>query len=119
MMAVSLGRYRGAVTSHKYSVEFGYEQTIRETARACVSDLPILAGVATVDSPLGGTAEVRVVPRLNIETFERDLLALARRNALRLPLKKVDLLIVDQMGKDISGTGMDTKVICRPHYEYL
>ena len=48
-----------------------------------------------------------------IEAVEPQLLALARQNALKLPLDPLDVLIVDAMGKNISGTGMDTKVIGR------
>jgi hypothetical protein len=113
MMAVGLGRCQGAITTHNYAVEFGYEQTIREVARACIERLPILAGVALIDAPQGDTAAIRVLPRLDIERGERELLAVARCKTLGLPLENVDLLIVDEMGKNISGTGMDTKVIGR------
>jgi len=54
-----------------------------------------------------------VLPRLDIERGERELLDVARRKTLGLPLDDIDLLIVDEMGKNISGTGMDTKVIGR------
>lgn len=113
MMAIGLGRYQGAVSTHNYAVEFGYEQTIREVARRCVEELPILAGIALIDGIDNQTVGVEVVLPSDMEASEERLLSLARRNALRLPLHPIDLLIVDEMGKNISGTGMDTKVIGR------
>lgn len=113
MMAIGFGRYDGAVLTHKYAVEFGYERAIREVARKCMEQLPILAGIALIDDPHSRTAEVHCVLPSDMEAAEERLLSLARENTLKLPADPIDILLVDEMGKNISGTGMDTKVIGR------
>jgi hypothetical protein len=113
MMAIGLGRYRAAVQVHNYAVAMGYEQAIREAAHFCLARLPILAGIALIDASDHQTSEVRVVLPAEMETVEPQLLALARLNSLKLPVDPLDALIVDAMGKNISGTGIDTKVIGR------
>lgn len=113
MIAVGFGRTPGAAQMHRFAVKFGYPRTILEIARVCLRDLPILGGVAMIDGPAGGTAHLEVVPADQFEAAEPRLLEIARQHALRLPLEAIDALIVDEMGKDISGTGMDTKVIGR------
>lgn len=113
MMAIGLGRYQGAVTTHEYAVEFGYEQTIREVSHLCMEELPIIGGIALVDGPENRTARLEAVLPPDIEAAEERLLELARRYTLRLPLDAVDVLIVDEIGKNVSGAGMDTKVIGR------
>jgi hypothetical protein len=113
MMAIGLGRYQGAVATHDYAVEFGYEQAIKEVARKCMKELPILGGIALVDGPDKVTARLEAILPLDMEAAEKRLLQLARRQTLKLPLDALDLLIVDEIGKNISGAGMDTKVIGR------
>lgn len=113
MMAIGLGRYKGAVTTHEYAVEFGYEQAIREVSRRCMEELPILGGIALVDGADNRTARVEAVLPPDMAAAETRLLKLARHYTLKLPLDAVDVLIVDEMGKNVSGAGMDTKVIGR------
>jgi hypothetical protein len=113
MIAVGFGRTDGAAQMHRFAVKYGYPRTIAEIARVCLEKLPILAGVAMIDSPAGGTAHLEAVPADQFESAEPRLLEIARAHGLRLPLDDLDALIVDEMGKDISGTGMDTKVIGR------
>jgi hypothetical protein len=113
MMAIGLGRYAGAVATHSYAVQYGYERTIREVARIGMDKLPILAGVAMLEGPGNDTMLIEVVGPAEMEAAEERLLSVVRRSSLKLPLDTIDVLIVDEMGKNISGTGMDTKVIGR------
>jgi hypothetical protein len=113
MMAVGLGRAPGAVEFHRHAVQLGYEQALSEAARFYMQALPILAGVALIDLPTGGTAHLQVIRAAEIRQVEPRLTAMARRYRAKLPLDNADVLIVDRMGKDISGSGMDTKVIGR------
>jgi hypothetical protein len=113
MMAIGLGRYQGAVTVHEYAVKLGYEQAIREVSRRYMAELPILGGIAFVDGPDNKTARLEAILPPDIEAAERRLLGLARQLTPTLPLDVLDMLIVDEMGKNISGTGLDTKVIGR------
>jgi len=113
MIAIGLGRAPGAVQVHRHAVSLGYEQAILEAARFYLDRLPILAGVAMIDGPEGDTAHMEVVLPSDMESAERRLVGIAAGLSLKLPLGAFDILIVDQMGKDVSGTGMDTKVIGR------
>jgi hypothetical protein len=113
MMAIGLGRYQGAVATHEYAVELGYEQAIREVSLRCIEELPLLGGIALVDTPDSRTAALEAVLPADMEAAETRLVQLAHELTPRLPLDVVDVLVVDQMGKNVSGTGMDTKVIGR------
>jgi hypothetical protein len=113
MMAIGFGRYQGAIETHNYAVALGYEKTIREVARVYIEKLPILAGIALVDTPDNRTARVDVVLPENFEKMEEELLAYSREISVKLPLEDIDVLLVDQLGKNVSGAGFDTKVIGR------
>jgi hypothetical protein len=113
MMAIGFGRYQGAIETHKYAVALGYEKTIREVARVYIEKLPILAGIAMVDIPDNCTARVEVVLPDEFETAEEELLTYARDTSVKLPSDNIDILLVDQLGKNISGAGFDIKVIGR------
>jgi hypothetical protein len=113
MMAVGFGRYQGAVITHKYAVALGYERSIREIAHFYMERLPVLAGVAMVDGPDNQTARIEVLLPEDFERMEEQLLDYARSISIKLPLEEIDILLVDQIGKNVSGAGMDTKVIGR------
>jgi len=113
MMAIGLGRIQGAIETHQYAVALGYEETIREVARVYLEKLPILGGIAMIDGPDNQTARIEVVLPDEMERVEQELLAYARILSIKLPLDEIDVLLVDQLGKNISGAGMDTKVIGR------
>jgi len=113
MMAIGFGRAQGAVETHRCAVELGYERALREVAGVYLEKLPVLGAIGLVDAPGGGSARIKAACVSEMETTEVELLKLARQITPKLPLDQIDILIVDEMGKDISGTGMDTKVIGR------
>ena len=82
-------------------------------AAALYAQLPIVAGVAIVEDNRGGTHTIEAFTPPEIVAGEERLLALARRLMPALPFDTLDLLIVDRMGKNFSGTGMDTNVTGR------
>jgi hypothetical protein len=73
----------------------------------------ILAGVAVVENAYDETMMLKVLPADEIMTEEPKLLAVARANMPKLPVDQIDVLIVDRMGKNISGAGLDTNIIGR------
>ena len=77
------------------------------------SILHILAGLAIVENAFDETGKIEAVLPAQFESREKELLVLAKQWMPRLPFDRVDLLVVDQIGKNISGTGMDTNVIGR------
>jgi hypothetical protein len=113
MMAVGFGRTPGAIEMHRCAVKTGYELAIKELAQVYLEKLPILGGIGILDSPSGGTSRLEAIPAAEFFSLEARLLQEAHRITPKLPLDQIDILIVDEIGKDISGTGMDTKVIGR------
>jgi len=113
MMAIGMGKQKGAVLCHKAAVEYGMARIIVDAAREIIRRTPILCGVGVVENGYGDTAGIRAFAAADIEAGEEKLLRRAKQMAAKLPLNDIDVLIVDQMGKDISGVGMDPNVTGR------
>lgn len=113
MMAIGLGKLAGAQRYHTYAVRLGLEHVIRSVGRQVLSTNKILGGLAILEDAYHDTAEVHALDSAGIEQREEELLARVKSWAPRIPVSDVDLLIVDEMGKEISGGGMDTKVVNR------
>jgi hypothetical protein len=113
MMAIGMGKHKGCLEVHKQTVHYGYREVIPEIGGVILGKLPILLGVAIVENVYDQTAMVRAILPDQFLVEEKKLLTEAKRLMARLPFNKVDVLIVDEMGKNISGTGMDTNVIGR------
>lgn len=107
ILAVGLGKHRGAQQIHK----IGTQPFMVETARVILDKAPILAGVAVLENALDETMEVHVVPRERFEATDVSLLKRCWQVLPRIPFDPLDVLIVDEMGKNLSGTGMDTNII--------
>ena len=113
MLAIGLGKRRGAESVHQSGVDLGYEEAIRDAGLFILSKIPIRFGVAIVENQRGETADVEAVPPAAFEAADERLLERARDLMGRLPVDFLHLLIVDWMGKNLSGTGMDPNVIGR------
>lgn len=118
MMAIGLGKQAGAQYYHTWAYKIGLEETIRRVGRHVLASGKILGGLAILEDAHHNVARVAALRVEEMEQREEELLALAKSWMPRIPVD-LDILIVDQMGKNISGTGMDTKVINRSiHAEY-
>lgn len=113
MCVVGLGKRTGAAAMHAAASRIGHEQAIRGSARVILKSAPILCGVAILENQFHDTAKLVVMPCDEIETGEEQLLVEARELMPRLPFEEIDLLIVDRLGKNISGAGMDPNVTGR------
>jgi hypothetical protein len=113
MMMIGLGKHVGALAYHRILLEHPYDQVVRSVGRVLMSKAPIAFGLALVENAYDETARVEAVRPAEFEPREEELLALARRWLARLPFQEGDLLIVDEIGKEISGSGMDTNVVGR------
>jgi len=113
MMAIGMGKHRGCLEVHKQTVNFGYREVIPEIGGVILKKLPVLFGLGIVENIYDETAIIRAVPSSRFLSEEKNLLAEAKRLMARLPFDKIDVLVVDKMGKNISGAGMDTNVIGR------
>jgi hypothetical protein len=113
MIAVGMGKEEGARETHRWGWKFGFENVIRSMSAVTLASGKILAGLAVIENEMHQICTVRAARRENIVSEEQDLLWLARPLVPRIPFSKLHLLIVDELGKNISGTGMDTKTIGR------
>ncbi|BDE06750.1 hypothetical protein WPS_20260 [Vulcanimicrobium alpinum] len=113
MTAIGLGKAIGAARYHAAFAQHGYETILREVAAMMFARMPIVAGLAIVEDNHGGTHALEAFPTAGIVAGEERLLLRARDLLPRLPFDALDLLIVDRMGKNFSGTGMDTNVTGR------
>jgi hypothetical protein len=113
MMAIGFGNHRGALNTHQYAVKHSYRVAIPEIGTAILNWLPVLFGLGILENAYDQTANVVAIPPAHFVAEEKRLLQEARALMARLPVEFLHLLIVDEMGKDISGSGMDTNVIGR------
>jgi hypothetical protein len=113
MMAIGFGKKIGATIYHKAIMVHGYPKIIKSVARIVLQSEKVLFGVGIVENSLNQTSKIGVLRPHELEEKEKELLLEAKRLATRLPFEDIDVLIIDEMGKDISGTGFDTKVVGR------
>jgi len=118
IMAIGLGKQKGADLYHNAIVRQGHYPVLTSVARVILDKCPIAFGVAIVENQRDETEIIRAIPAAEIEKTEAQLLRKAKRLLPQIPLDPIDLLIVDWMGKEISGTGMDQNVIGRTVISY-
>jgi hypothetical protein len=114
MMTIGLGKYKGAIQYHRANIHHGYETVITAVGREMLKKARIGFGVGVVENGYDETARIEAFNAENLEAGERRLLKDAREWMARLPFSPIDVLVVEEMGKNISGAGMDTNVIGRP-----
>ncbi len=112
MATIGLGKHAQALDIHERGVT-GLKNCILPTARNVFATGRIIAGVATVEDAHDRTMIVRALRPEEFEAEEERLLAVADEHLGRIPIDEADLLIVDEMGKNISGSGLDPNVIGR------
>tara|TARA_B100001750_G_scaffold154031_1_gene123574 strand:+ start:65 stop:1324 length:1260 start_codon:yes stop_codon:yes gene_type:complete len=113
MLAIGLGKQKGASYYHGAVFEYGFEHMISTVSQYVLQHAPIAFGLAILENAYDQTAHIVGVPANGLETEERKLFQEAQRLMPSLPSDDIDILIVDEMGKNISGTGMDTNIIGR------
>jgi hypothetical protein len=118
MMVIGLGKRMGAANYHRAALRHGFENVLRQFARGILRSAPILCGVAIVEDYFHATARIAVLPREEMESGEAALFAEAKRLMPKLPFDEIDLLIIDRIGKNISGSGMDPNIIGREVHGY-
>lgn len=111
MMMIGLGKHKGAQTCHTALVTRPWEPFIRSVVEIVLAKMPILFGLAIVENAYDETALIEGVRPENIVEREKQLLKQAFEWMPRLPFAEADLLIIDEIGKEISGSGLDTNVV--------
>lgn len=112
MLAIGLGKHEGASLVHSFGSR-GLREMVPEAARVMMSKANCVLGVGILENAYDETARIVVLDPEDFEKEEPHLLEEARRLMPRLPFDEIDILIVDELGKNISGTGMDTNIIGR------
>jgi hypothetical protein len=113
MMAIGLGNQIGAEHYHRLSVVRSQYEIISTAGKALIQKTPMLFGVCLLENQAHETAQVKMALSHEVECIESQLLKTARAWLPTLPLSEIDLLIIDEMGKDISGEGIDPCVVGR------
>lgn len=120
MIAIGLGKFAGARQYHTFGYRLGLEQVIRSVGAKVFSSGKVLGGLAIQEGAHHETAGlVAVSSSEGLEAMlahEEELLREVKSWRATLPAPEIDVLIVDEIGKNISGAGMDTKVINRSVY---
>jgi len=107
IMAVGCGKQKGASNMHKFNLA----NTIVPAARMIMEKAPILFGIAVTENATGGTHSIRLARPEEFVDVDREFLKEAWELFPRVPVDDLDILVVDEMGKDVSGAGIDPNVI--------
>lgn len=113
MTVIGMGKQRGAKIAHEWAVDWSFRNMIPEITSQLLEALPIVGGVAIVEDQRDETAIIEGIPPSGFLDREAELLETAYEIMPKLPFQNLDVLVVDEQGKDISGQGMDTNVIGR------
>ncbi len=112
MAVIGLGNHAAAVEIHSFGISELLERITLSFKRVLQSG-KILFGLGLVENAYDQTAHVEAIPADRILDRESELLEMARRNMPKLPAEDIDVLIIDRMGKEVSGIGMDPNIIGR------
>lgn len=113
MMAIGLGKLSGAKMYHQHAYKIGLEAVIRSVGRQVLSSGKILGGLAILEDGNHDTAQLTAIRVEEMETREEALLEQVKSWMPRIPIKALDFLIINEIGKTFSGAGMDPKVVNR------
>jgi hypothetical protein len=119
MMLIGLGKHAGAKIYHRAIKDHSFGQIVRSVAREVLSKCRVVAGMAIVENGYDETAKIAAVAPREFEDREKELLVLAKQWLPSLPFKLADILMIDEIGKNISGTGMDTNVVGRKYLDHI
>ena len=112
MSVIGLGKERLASEIHTYGI-YGLKTLLPQAGRLVIGSGKIILGIGIVENAYDETAIIEALTPPEILTREPELLAMAKDLMPSFPLNELDVLIVDQIGKNISGSGMDPNIIGR------
>ncbi len=112
MLAIGLGKQKGAEMIHWHKYD-GYHRIMPEAGRLIAEKTNVVMGLAVLENAAHETATVKAILPGDFTNEEKRLLETAKELLPRIPFKEIDVLIVEEIGKNISGVGMDTNVTGR------
>jgi len=113
MCLIGLGKHEGAKTYHRIIDRYGWSRVRKSLLKVVLENAPIICGVGIVQNINNEPAQLHVLHPDEFFTKEPELLRNYKELTEHIPFKEIDLLIVDEMGKNIFGTGMDTNITGR------
>ncbi|MFW5889624.1 MAG: iron-sulfur cluster binding protein [Bacillota bacterium] len=113
MMVIGLGKHNGALAVHKNGFE-NFKSILPEAGEIIINNANILFSIGIVENAYNKPCIIELIEKENIMAREKALLKIAKEKIAKINLKTIDLLIIDEIGKDISGEGMDPNVTGRP-----
>ena len=118
MMLIGLGKHEGAKIYHRAIADYSFMEIIMAVGESVIQKCRVAGGIGIVENAYDETALIEAVPPERFLEREKELLKLASQWLPRLPFTYCDLLMIDRIGKNISGTGMDTNVIGRKYNDH-
>lgn len=112
MLAIGFGKQEGATRIHRRGFDT-FHALIPEVTRLVLAKVKVLGGLASVENAREEVARLELLPAEQIEAREPELLRLSRELLPRIPFERLDVLVVDWLGKNLSGAGMDPNVTGR------
>lgn len=112
MLVVGLGKHKGAETYHSVSFD-QMNSVLAEAAPSILAKVPLLFGLAIIEDGYDNVSSIQVAPARNVIAIDQSLLIEAKKNMPRIFFPFIDVLIIDEIGKDISGDGMDPNITGR------
>jgi len=116
MMIIGMGKHKGALMAHRLTIRNGYPAIFREVLPVIRKALPFFFGVGIIENQYDQTASLHLLEPQNFYEGEKALLKRAKDIMPRLPFKQMDILVLDEIGKNISGSGMDPNVTGRLYF---
>jgi hypothetical protein len=117
MMLIGLGKHAGAKIYHRAIMDYSFAQIVRSVASVVLSKCNVVGGMGIVENGYDETAQLKAVGPEEFEDREKELLVNAKEWMPSLPFPEADVLILEEIGKNISGSGMDTNVVGRKYID--
>lgn len=118
MMLIGLGKHEGAKVYHRAIMDYSWLEIVTAVGESVLTKCKVVCGVGIVENAYDETALIAAVRPEDFLRREKELLVLAKDWMPRLPFSRVHLLIIDEIGKNISGSGMDTNVVGRKYNDH-
>jgi acyl-CoA synthetase (AMP-forming)/AMP-acid ligase II len=112
MLAIGIGKITGAATYHTHGMD-RFPDLLPQIREVNISQRNVIFGVGIVENAYDETAYIEIVPAEKLKTREPDLQVMAKKNMPQLFFDDIDVLIIDEMGKNISGAGFDPNITGR------
>jgi hypothetical protein len=116
MMVIGMGKHKGALMAHRLTIKHGYSTMLSEVQPIIRKALPFFFGVGIIENQYDQTASLHLLEPKDFWEGEKPLLKRAKEIIPRLPFKQIDILVADEIGKNISGAGLDPNVTGRLYF---